>query len=258
MARSAALEETRQNTGKLGIAIAEQTARSFQSVELAIDDFIKDIQAQGITTQEQFRTVLRNEALHNALHARDLILPQANAFTIIGADGRLVNFSRTWPIPLTDLSDRDYYRYFLEHDDPKPFISKPVQNRGDGGWTLYVVKRVNSPQGQFLGMVLGAIDLTYFRDFYRALTVGAGTTVSLLLRDGTALTGYPATQRIGELLPAASPWHGIVADGRPQAFETQGVLAPGLRVVEVRVDRSRHRDLHGRLRAAVSSAVSAA
>ncbi|WP_284748087.1 2-succinyl-5-enolpyruvyl-6-hydroxy-3-cyclohexene-1-carboxylic-acid synthase [Amycolatopsis sp. RTGN1] len=33
--------------------------------------------------------------------------------------------------------------------------------------------------------------------------------------------------------------------------------APGLRVVEVRVDRSRHRDLHGRLRAAVSGAVSA-
>jgi 2-succinyl-5-enolpyruvyl-6-hydroxy-3-cyclohexene-1-carboxylate synthase len=33
--------------------------------------------------------------------------------------------------------------------------------------------------------------------------------------------------------------------------------APGLRVVEVRVDRSRHRDLHARLRAAVSSAVSA-
>jgi 2-succinyl-5-enolpyruvyl-6-hydroxy-3-cyclohexene-1-carboxylate synthase len=32
---------------------------------------------------------------------------------------------------------------------------------------------------------------------------------------------------------------------------------PGLRVVEVRVDRSRHRDLHARLRAAVSSAVSA-
>jgi 2-succinyl-5-enolpyruvyl-6-hydroxy-3-cyclohexene-1-carboxylate synthase len=32
--------------------------------------------------------------------------------------------------------------------------------------------------------------------------------------------------------------------------------APGLRVVEVRVDRSRHRDLHARLRAAVSAAVS--
>ena len=231
--RSTSLEDTKQNTSKLGIAIAEQTSRSYQAIELALDDLIKDFRADNITTQEQFRTLLRNEALHNTLHQRDLMLPQASAFTIIGADGRLVNFSRTWPIPVTDLSDRDYYRYFLEHDDPRPFLSKPVQNRGDGGWTMYIVKRVNNPQGQFLGLVLGAVELDYFRDFYRALTVGAGTTVTLLEKDGTALTGFPATQKIGEVLPAASKWHALVAEGKPAAFETIGVLAPGLRIVSV-------------------------
>jgi 2-succinyl-5-enolpyruvyl-6-hydroxy-3-cyclohexene-1-carboxylate synthase len=33
---------------------------------------------------------------------------------------------------------------------------------------------------------------------------------------------------------------------------------PGLRVVEVRVDRTRHRDLHARLRSAVAAAVGSA
>ena len=232
--RSVALTDVRQNVGKLGIAIAEQTTRSIQAVDLALDELRKDILADGIDTPERFRAELQNISLHNVLRQRDDALPQADAFTIIGADGKLVNFSRQWPIPQTDLSDRDYFRYFSTHDDPGAFISAPVQNRGNGGWTAYVVRRVNGPSGNFLGMVLGALDLSYFRDFYQALTVGAGTTVTLLKRDGTALVSFPTTARIGEMVPPApNPWHGIVARRKPDSFVTQGVLAPGFRVVSV-------------------------
>jgi len=228
-----ALVDVRQNVGKLGIAIAEQTTRSIQAVDLALVEFRKDIAIEGIDTPERFTAELRNQTLQAVLHQRAEALPQADAFTIIGADGKLVNYSRQWPIPPTDLSDRDYYLYFRDHDDPNAFISNPVQNRGNGGWTAYVVRRINAPSGRFLGMVLGAIDLGYFREFYKALTVGAGTTVTLLKRDGVALVSYPTTAPIGERLPAVSPWHAIVASRRQDAFVTQGRLAPCVRVVSV-------------------------
>ncbi|MBV8916230.1 MAG: diguanylate cyclase, partial [Acetobacteraceae bacterium] len=231
--RNAAMSDVRQNVGKLGIAIAEQTTRSIQAVDLAIEEIRKDIYAQGVDTPEKFKTMLRTRELQAQLRQKDEALPQADAFTIIGADGKLVNFSRQWPIPPTDLSDRDYYKYFLTHNDPNAFFSDPVQNRGNGGWTVYVVRRVNSPSGEFLGMVLGAIDLSYFRDFYKALTIGAGTTVTLLKRDGVALTSYPTTARIGERLPPTTPWHGMVARRKPESFITEGILAPGLRMVSV-------------------------
>jgi diguanylate cyclase (GGDEF)-like protein len=231
--RSVALSDVRQNVGKLGIAIAEQTTRSIQAVDLAIEEIRKDILTQGIDTPEKFKTVLQTRELQLQLRQKDEALPQADAFTLVAADGTLVNSSRQWPIPPTDLSDRQYYRYFLDHDDPNAFISDPVQNRGNGGWTVYVVHRVNAPSGQFLGLVLGAIDLSYFRDFYKALTVGAGTTVTLLKRDGVALTSYPTTARIGERLPPTTHWHGIVARRKQDSFLTDGTLAPDLRVVSV-------------------------
>ncbi len=231
--RRAAQNDVRQNVIKLGIAIAEQTTRSIQAVDLSLEEIGKDILSEGINTPEQFRAELQSSAVYAAHRQRKEALPQAGAFTIISADGKLVSSSRQWPIPPTDSSDRDFYKYFHDHDDPNPFISNPVQNRINGGWTAYVVRRVNGTSGKFLGLVLGAIDLNYFQDFYRALTVSAGTTVTLLKQDGTVLTSFPTTARIGEVLPASSPWHGIVARRQPDAFAAQGVLAPGLWVVSV-------------------------
>ncbi len=231
--RRVELEDVRRNVSKLGIAISEQTTRSIQAVDIEMQQLQKDIFADGIDTPEKFSTSLHTRELQAQLQHRDEALPQAEAFTIIDAAGKLVNFSREWPIPPTDLADRDYYKYFRTHDDPGVFISDPVQNRGNGGWTSYVVRRVDSPTGQFLGMVLGAIDLSYFRDFYQALTAGAGTTVTLLKRDGVALTSYPTTARIGERLPPTTPWHQMVARRKPDTFVTEGILAPGLRVVSV-------------------------
>ncbi len=229
-----AQNDVHQNVGKLGIAIAEQTTRSIQAVDLSLEEIRKDITSQGIDTPERFKAELRSSAVYASLRQKEEALPQAEAFTIIGADGRLVNSSRQWPIPPTDVSDRDYYEYFRDHDDPNPFISNPALSRVNGGWTVFAARRVNGPSGNFLGIVLSAIDLNYFRDFYKALTAGAGTTVTLLKQDGTALTSFPTTELAGKTwLPRSSPWYGIVARRQPESFVTQGALAPGLRVVSV-------------------------
>lgn len=227
-----ALTDARQNVGKLGIAVSEQASRSIQAADLVLEDLRKQFAAKGLASVAAFKDGLADESLHRFLLDRSNALRQVNAFTVIAADGKLVNYSRGWPVPPTDLADRDYVAYFRGHNVPGAFVSKPVQNRGDGGWTVYLVRRVNSPSGEFIGMVLAAIDLKYFQEFFKALTVGAGTTVTLLNNDGTALTSYPATAKIGEMLPAISPWHEIIKSG-PGVFTTQGVLAPGMRIVSV-------------------------
>ncbi len=231
--RKATQRDVARNLGKLGIAIAEQTTRSIQAMDLSLTDLSDDILAMGIVTPQQFSTDLRSRDVQTQLRQKDTALPQANAFTIIGADGQLVNFSRAWPPPTTDLTDRDYYRYFRAHDDHHAFISKPVQNRGDGDWTVYVVRRVDGPDGSFLGLLLGAIDLAYFQDFYAALTAGTDTTVSMLNRDGTILVNYPPVAPVGTVLPPSGPWHALVDHHQSGSFVSQGILAPGLRVASV-------------------------
>lgn len=231
--RRVTARDVQQNVGKLGIALTEQTIRSFQAIDLMLGEIGVDIADQGIETPEQFTEKLNNPTLQAFLHQRDTDLPQVDAFTIVNAHGKLVNSSRQWPIPPTDLSDRDYYQYFRTHNDPQSFVSQPVQNRGNGEWTVYVVRRVNGPGGVFLGMTLGAIDLSYFRDFYRALAVGSNTSVSLLQSNGTVLTNFPSTASIGDMVPAGSLWYPIVASKRPGVFIAESNLAPGARIVSV-------------------------
>ncbi len=233
-ARQTILRDAEKHLNGLGIAIAEQTARSFQAVGLVISGTQKDILSNGITTPEQFRSTLQTKAVYDGLRQQDAGLPQANAFTIIGADGQLINFSRRWPVPPTDLSDRDYYKYLRDNDDTRVQISGPVQNRGDGTWTVYVIKRVDGPGGKFLGLVLGAIDLGYFDQFYKKIADDDGLNIILLKTDGSVMASYPANQKIGQkFIPPDSVWYRIVAAGHPDTYFAKGLLVSGQRMISV-------------------------
>ncbi len=232
--RATALEDAAHNVNGLGIAIAEQTARSFQAVALVLQGTEKDIQTAGITTPEAFRTALQTKATFDNLVVQNKGLPQANAFSIIGADGQLINYSRRWPIPATDLSDRDYFKFLRDNDDTHTMISNPIQNRGDGTWTVYVIKRVDGPGGKFLGLLLGAIDIDYFNKFYKAVAADDGLNILLLKTDGSILGSFPQTGEIGhKFIPPASKWYHIVAAGHPDTYTADGLLTGGTRLISV-------------------------
>ena len=177
------------------MAVSEQTSRSIQAVDLVLQTLQNQISAEPLDTQAAFTSKLGSAIQYEQLKIQANNLPQSNAFSIVDASGKVVNWSRYWPIAPTDLSDRDYYRHFLAHDDPNVFVSAPVRNRGNGTWTFYLARRIDGPKGEFRGIVLGAVDLEYFQDFYRALTAGTDTTVTMTQQNGTFLTGYPITSR---------------------------------------------------------------
>src|SRR5437763_11996574 len=124
-------------------------------------------------------------AVHEFLLQRVKNLPQARAIGLVGANGFLVNGSRFWPIPQVDLSDRDYYQHFRQHDDAGLFISSPARDLVSGRWTFFLARRVNGPNGEFAGIVLGLADARYFDAFYRA--VSTDETIALSGRGGASL-----------------------------------------------------------------------
>jgi len=223
-----------QNINGLGLAIAEQTVTSLQAVDLVLQAEQNEIASEGITRPSQFDGMLDTKSTYDSLrHATDG-LPQANAFSIIGADGRLINFSRRWPVPPIDLSDRDYFIYLREHDDKSAFLTGPFQNRGDGTWTTYEALRFDSPSGKFLGLLLGAIDLHYFDNFYQTVSTGIGLNILLLRRDGSLVASFPVSGETGrKLIPAASAWYKIVEAGQPATYQAPGLVTSGERLISV-------------------------
>ena len=231
-ARQQAIRDYVQNAGNLGTVLAEQTSRALQAVDLVLQATREQILANGVATEEAFRDALSSEAVHLDLVQRLRNLPQADAITLVDAKGILINTSRFWPNQPVSLADRDFFRYLRDHVDNRVFISDPVQARTTGAWTVYLNRRVSSPQGEFLGIVVGAIALQYFEDFYQAITPEAGGSVSILRRDGTVLLRYPrAIDFIDTKIPAGSSWYTTVARGGGSYRSSTGLVSGTVRYI---------------------------
>ena len=230
--RSAADRDLRRNIGRLGMAVAEQTDRSIQAVDVQLQELRDEIASVGITAPEQFARALHNPALEATLKQEVAALPQARSIDIIGADGNAVNSSRPAPEETAGFADRECFRYFQANIDQTTCVGRTVREP-DGRLTLPVARRVGALNGRFLGIVLARMDLRYFQDFYHQLTTGTGNTVTLLSRDGTPLTGFPAALP-GWTEAAAEPaWHSLVARHVPGSFLSADSAGDGPQIVSV-------------------------
>jgi PAS domain-containing protein len=217
----------------LAVVLAEQTARSFQAVDLVLKETQAKIRAVDVETADEFRHRMGNEEVHLFLLDRLHSLPQANAISIIDDTGRIVNFSREWPVPLIDTSDRDFYSYWREHDDPGVFIGAPVPNKVTGTWVITVTRRINSTSGVFIGILLGVVEVPYFESFYQAISTSNGESIALFRHDGVLLARNPHIDKeIGVNLPRAAPWYQKLAAGGG-TYRSPGYLDGTPRIISV-------------------------
>jgi signal transduction histidine kinase/FixJ family two-component response regulator len=206
--RGNAITDYRRDMRNLGVVLVEQTSRSMQAVDLVVQETRAKIMAAGARTPEEFKQVVAGEQNHQFLRNQLKSLPQSDAVIVFGADGKTENASRSWPPPKVDITDRDYFMELRDHPETGLFISVPVLARASGIWTFYIARRVSGPQGEFLGIVAGAVAVRYLEEFYKAISLEDGGSVTLLRRDGTILARFPHTEdQMGKRMPATAPWY---------------------------------------------------
>jgi diguanylate cyclase (GGDEF)-like protein len=217
-------ENYRREIADLGTVLAEQTARYIQ----AIDPILREVQSQsaglGIRSPQQLHELLGTAEISASLKNRLQNLAQVNALIIVDAYGRIANWSRDYPTSRINDSDRDFFRHFASQNDPGLFISAPTTSRVDGTATVFVARRLNGPDGKFLGLVAGALDVAYLNNFYRSISTRPGRSVTLLRADGLILTRYPdPTSQVDSWMPKESPWYQLAA-GSGGSYVSSGFL----------------------------------
>jgi diguanylate cyclase (GGDEF)-like protein len=231
--RSDALAETRRDNANLALVLGEQTERAVQAIDLVVRELQDDIANMNFESPQAFERALAGESFHQLLANRVNRLPQADALAVMSARGMLVNSSRTWPVGVVDLTDRDYYQHFRDVDDHHAYIGAPVQGRLKGaGWAVYLARRINGADGRFLGLVLSAVQLKYFEDIYNSINLPE--SFMLARSDGAVLVRHPAVKRgVSVVVPRNSPWHEKVAEGGGH-FLSLGHFEGAPRLVSVR------------------------
>ena len=180
------------------LILAEQADRSFETIDLVISSVAERIVVEGVTDSASFDQRMANHDIYDLLREKIVGIPQLDAIIIFGNDGAIINSSRAWPTADVRIDDRLYFKAVKADPNLTTYVTEPIKNRTTGAWTIYLAHRVSGKNGEFLGLVIGAIGLRYFEDFYRAISLGEGSSVALLRLDGLTLTRFPRTDTIGQ------------------------------------------------------------
>jgi signal transduction histidine kinase/CheY-like chemotaxis protein len=185
------IEDAKRELGTIDLLLVEEAERAMESVDLILKSVQQHLAAEGVTSLATLEATQTGLATHELLRSKIAGVPQIEALSLIGADGRLLNLSRLFPIPAINLADRDYFAALRDSPADVPLLTRPLVSRISGKETMFLARRISSPTGEFLGIVLGTIDLAYFERRYQAIRSGEGVVVTLWHRSGIALARFP-------------------------------------------------------------------
>jgi signal transduction histidine kinase/DNA-binding NarL/FixJ family response regulator len=232
-ARSAALDRYQQTANTLGFVLAEQTARSVQGVDLMLQAIRAQVLASGVASTAEFRSALGTPAMADMLRDRLRNLPQVASLSLINGNGRMVASSVGTPDTPVDLSGRAFFAWFQDHPEDALFIGPPAHGRQTEGWTVHIVRRISGPNGTTLGFVAGALSMTYYADFYRAIAHDDILAITLLRDGGTILARYPGyAAAVGRRLPPESRWYKALRRNEG-LFRSAGLISGAPRWISV-------------------------
>src|SRR5262245_42705160 len=108
--RENTLQSVETNLTSQAIVLAEETDRSLKVLDLALSMVSDYIARMGVNDSDAFQGKLASKEFHQWLKEKSAGMAHVDAITLINAHGKLINFSRYWPIPVLDLSDSEVFR----------------------------------------------------------------------------------------------------------------------------------------------------
>src|ERR1017187_9234058 len=92
--------------------------------------------------------------------------------------------------------DRDFFLVLQSDEKLNSVISKPIRSRATGTWIIQIARKVSGPNGEFLGLVLGAIKLQSIEQYFARIVLGPDSAITLLHRDGELMARYPRIETL--------------------------------------------------------------
>jgi len=232
--RDHALAEKTRALESLTLVLAEQIDRSFQSIELIQTSEIERMRNLGIASAKDFERQVSGYDTHQRLKDRVSALPYIDAIVLTDAEGKLVNFSRAWPIPNVKVPDNDPHEAFIADPHLTYLVGEPLRSPSTGSWVVPIARKFIGPNGEFLGVVTGVMKLKYFEKLFQNIANTPDDSIVLFRRNGTLLVRYPPQETaIGRSFPQ-SAFMRLLAKSDHGADRQIGVLDGQERLISAR------------------------
>ncbi len=165
--------------------------QQFQDLQRIQKSLTAHLLANGVMSVHSFASSMSSYEAHMMLKSK-VDDEFANDITVLDAEGRLVNWTGSWPAPDLVLADREYFQKLKSQDlTVDDEIVQPVLSRITGKWKTLFARRISGPKGEFFGIVTRSVEPHQFEKFFASVTLGENATIAMFHRDGTLLARYP-------------------------------------------------------------------
>lgn len=196
--RKNSIQDRSDQLANLTIILAEHTSQTMFSANTALLSIVEVLERAKIGDEKSYQKFAAKKSQFDLLQERTNSNSILDVSTFVAADGKVLNFSRSYPPPPINLADRDYFKYLSTHNDLNTYYSVPVRNKGNGKWVFYLARRINGVDGQFLGVVLVGVSVEVFSTLYERIggNLGEGAALTLYRSDKTLLTRWPLVEHL--------------------------------------------------------------
>jgi PAS domain S-box-containing protein len=169
--------------------IAEQATRSVQAMDVALRNL----------AEQHHRGELKNfspQELYALLRDRASDLVQSDGIALHDAQGKALGLS--WMFPIDEegasVADRIQFRSVRDGLSNDVVVGDTLQSKTDSLWFFPISRRLQTPKGEFAGMLTARGSVAYFQQFYRDIQSETSIKVTLMHRDGTLVARYPPVE----------------------------------------------------------------
>jgi hypothetical protein len=149
---------------------------------------------------------------------------------VLDETGRLRHDSRSpSPQPL-DLPDRDYFKVHRTKQSVL-YVGHPSGAQTSGSLLIGISKRLSHADGSFAGVVVGTMQLDYFKKLFEDVAFGPHSNITLARTDGTVLMRWPFDQDYIDRNISNAELYKHLAKARRGRFETTAVTDGVRRIV---------------------------
>jgi PAS domain S-box-containing protein len=206
--RAATVSRAETDLRRFALVLGEQTLAAIQGIDFALRTLMDSPRDDE---QERF-------ALHKEMKGIVATVPQVQNLFVIDKDGDNAASARSYPAPRIALADRPFFAEHKEGHEGAYFTSA-FRNRIDGRWSIVMTRRLETPEGQFDGVIAADLNPAYLARFYSAIDMGPGAGIVLIDRRGTLLSRHPWIETAtGRAVPGSEALLGRLEREKTGAF----------------------------------------
>ncbi|MBP7065100.1 hypothetical protein, partial [Ferrovibrio sp.] len=108
--RNEALDNAKRELEGRSRLLAAHTQQILTAANIVLESVADDVRRADARTPEQFRAMMAGRDTYERLLQRAGVVPQVDVATVVALNGDILNFTRSYPPPPINLSDRDYFK----------------------------------------------------------------------------------------------------------------------------------------------------